>query len=185
MKLSLVRYRKNGSFLPSTRSIAFTKKIWEAVGGFPEGKGNSAEDTDFNYKAVKLGLKYSRVKSAIVEWGMPDTIQGFRFKIYEYAKWDARYGIWWHPTQRFASHNIKAFLVLIRYAIGLSLLILSFKFNTLPFLLILILLYLIWSFRKIYSEFGDWKVSLWGPILQLTADFAVITGFVSGMTFVK
>ena len=110
--------------------MAFTKKAWEEVGGFPEGGGNSAEDTDFNYKAVKMGLKYSRVKSAIVEWGMPETLSEFFKKINEYAKWDARYKIWWHPSQRLASHNIKSLLILFRYSVGLSLLILNISMHT-------------------------------------------------------
>src|SRR4030042_3696361 len=130
--------RKFGvNFLPSTRSMAFRKSAWEAIGGFPEGRENSAEDTDFNYKAVKLGLKYARVKTAIVEWGMPETLSEFFQKIKDYAKWDVRYGIWWHPSQRFASHNIKAVLVLSRYLFGIVLLALNFIFNTLPFLIIL------------------------------------------------
>ena len=169
------------NFLPSTRSMAFRKSAWEAVGGFPEGKGNSAEDTDFNYKAVKLGLKYSRVKNAIVEWGMPSSIYNFQFKIFNYAKWDAQYGIWWHPAQRFMSHNIKALVVLLRYLFALALLILSFWFNTLPYLLIFIFLYLIWTYRKIYFEFGDYRVAFWGPVIQISADFAVLSGFLSGI----
>jgi glycosyltransferase involved in cell wall biosynthesis len=59
----------NYNFLPSTRSIAFTKKIWEEVGGFPENLKGSAEDTVFNYKLIKFGAKISRVKDAIVECG--------------------------------------------------------------------------------------------------------------------
>jgi glycosyltransferase involved in cell wall biosynthesis len=171
----------NVNFLPSTRSMAFKNSAWEAVGGFPEGRENSAEDTDFNYKAVKLGLKYARVKTAIVEWGMPEELSGFFRKIESYAKWDVRYGIWWHPSQRFASHNIKAILVLLRYILGLILLILSFRYNTLPYLIILIFAYLIWSARKIYVEFGDRKADLWGPVLQITSDLAVISGFISGI----
>ena len=172
----------NINFLPSTRSMAFRKSVWEAVGGFPEGKCNSAEDTDFNYKAVKLGLKYARVKNAIVEWGMPKTLKEFRFKIYEYAKWDARYGIWWHPTQRLASHNIKATLILLRYITGSLLLIFSFKYPSLfGYLIICLIIYLIWSFIKIFLEFGDYKTSLWGPVVQITSDIAVMSGFISGI----
>jgi glycosyltransferase involved in cell wall biosynthesis len=169
------------NFLPSTRSMAFRKSAWEEVGGFPEGQGNSAEDTDFNYKAVKLGLKYARVKSAVVEWGMPESIKVFFQKIEAYAKWDIQYGIWWHPTQALASHNIKALLVLLRYLFATTLLILSFWYTTLPYLLVLIFLYLIFSFRKIFVEFGDWRLALWGPVVQITTDFAVISGFVLGI----
>jgi len=170
------------NFLPSTRSMSFRKSAWEAVGGFPEGKENSAEDTDFNYKAVKLGLKYSRVKNAIVEWGMPKTLGEFIFKIREYAKWDVKYGIWWHPTQRLESHNIKAMLILMRYIVGLTLLIFGFKYHLLLALLIFgFLIYLLWAYRKIYSEFGEARVSFWGPVLQIASDYAVIGGFISGI----
>lgn len=170
------------NFLPSTRSMAFRKTAWEEVGGFPEGRGNSAEDTDFNYKAVKLGMKYARVKNAIVEWGMPRTIREFRFKIQEYAKWDVRYGIWWHPAKGLASHNIKALSVLLRYLVGFLVLVLSFKFTSLfPILLICLFAYFIWAFRKIYIEFGDYRIAIWGPILQMISDFGVMSGFLSGI----
>jgi len=169
-------------FLPSTRSMAFTKKAWEEIGGFPESKVNSAEDTDFNYKAVKLGLKYSRVKNATVEWGMPNTLREFGFKIYEYAKWDIKYGIWWHPGQGFRSHNIKALSVFARYFLGLLLLILGLTGSASPvFVLILLIFYLFWAYRKIYLEFGDWKISFWGPVLQITSDMCVMGGFLAGL----
>lgn len=170
------------NFLPSTRSMAFRKGAWEAVGGFPEGKGNSAEDTDFNFHAVKLGLKYARVKTAIVEWGMPESLKDFFEKIKVYAKWDVEYGIWWHPSKGLASHNIKVLSVFFRYIIGFVLLILSFWNPLLPYLLIaILLLYLIWAFRKVFIEFGDWRIAIWGPALQVTSDLAVMSGFVSGI----
>lgn len=169
------------NFLPSTRSIAFRKTAWEEIGGFPDEEENSAEDTYFNFHALALGMKYARVKSAVVEWGVPASIFNFYLKIFNYAKWDAKTKIWFFPTKGLASHNIKAISVVIRYLIGLLLLILSFKLNTLPYLIILFLAYLVWSFRKIYLEFGEWQTALWGPILQITADFGVIIGFIDGL----
>ena len=87
-------------FLPTARSMAFRKEAWETVGGFPEREENSAEDSEFNTKAIKLGLKYSRVKDAIVEWGTPGTLREGLKTMEDYARWDARYGNWWHPTQK-------------------------------------------------------------------------------------
>lgn len=171
-------------FLPSTRSMAFTKTAWKKVGGFPESKENSAEDTDFNYKAIKTGLKYARVKNAIVEWGMPDSIFEFEKKIYDYAKWDAQYGIWWHPTQRFASHNIKVLLIFSRYIFGIVLLTLWLNGNSTSLLLLLItlfMLYLIYPIYKGYDVIKDWKGRLWLPVIQISSDFAVMIGFVSGI----
>jgi glycosyltransferase involved in cell wall biosynthesis len=170
------------NFLPSTRSMAFRKSAWEEVGGFPESRENSAEDTDFNYKVVKLGLKYARVKSAIVEWGMPDTISDFCRKIYSYAKWDICYGIWWNPAQGLASHNIKALFVIVRYLMAVAFLICCFSHPPLfAYWLICLFAYLIFSFRKIFVEFGDWHSALWGPFLQITCDLAVMRGFISGI----
>ena len=161
----------NNSFLPSTRSIAFRKSAWERIGGFPEEKENSAEDTYFNYHALKLGMKYARVKSATVEWGMPDSLNDFFKKIQSYAKWDARTKILIFPKKGLTSHNIKAFFVLLRYLIGISLLILGFKFNTLPYLIIGLFVYFVFAFRK-----AGW----WGILLQFVSDFAVMSGFIQG-----
>jgi glycosyltransferase involved in cell wall biosynthesis len=175
------KFGKN--FLPSTRSMAFRKSAWKKVGGFPEGRENSAEDTDFNYLAVRLSLKYARVKTAIVEWGMPNSIQEFRFKIYEYAKWDARYGTWWNPVQRFASHNIKASLILLRYIIA-TIFFLYCLFVSPPlfaYWIICLFAYLYWSFRKVKNAYKDNKVAVYGPVLQIASDLAVICGFVSGI----
>ncbi len=170
------------SFLPSTRSIAFTKQIWEKIGGFPEGVIGAAEDTVFNYKLIKNGAKISRMKNAVVEWGMPGSIKDFRSKIYEYAKGDAKSKIWIFPGKSFASHNIKVLFVLLRYVLGFSLLVLSFKFPfLLAYLLFFFFFYLIYAFRKIYLEFRDYRVAIWGPILQIVSDLSVMGGFVSGI----
>ncbi len=171
-------------FLPSTRSVAFKKQIWEKVGGFPEKIGGAAEDTVFNYKLIKARAKFSRMKNALVEWGMQGSIGDFYFKIYNYALGDAKSKIWFFPGKGFASHNIKALLVLFRYSIGLTLFLFSFKYYVLlPALEFLFLIYLLWSFRKIFLEFGEWKVALWGPVLQITSDIAVICGFLSGLIY--
>jgi len=161
------------NFLPSTRSIAFRKSIWEKVGGFPENLPGAAEDTVFNFRVIKAGAKLSRVKDAVVEWGMPDTITNFYFSIFNYAKGDAKSKIWLFPKKGLASHNIKALSVLLRYLLGLTLLALSFKFPyLLAYLFICLFVYLIWAYRK---------AGLWGIVLQLTSDFAVMGGFINGI----
>ncbi len=175
--------KKFGSnFLPSTRSMAFRKTAWEKIGGFPETQANSAEDTDFNYIAVKLGLKYARAKNATVEWGIPDSINKFYLKIFNYAKWDAYYGIWWHPRQRIRSHNIKVLLVILRYVIGLVLFIYCF-FNRylLAYWFDGLFVYFLWSFKKVFKQFKDYQIAMWGIVLQIICDTAVILGFISGI----
>ena len=170
------------SFLPSTRSMAFRKKVWEEIGGFPDEKRNSAEDTYFNYSALKLGMKYARVKNAIVEWGMPDTISNFQLKIYNYAKWDAATKIFNFPNKGIMSHNIKALSIFLRYIFLLSLLVFSFVYSYLfVYLLICLFAYFGWSFRKVFLQFREVKIAIWGPVLQVASDFGVMAGFLAGI----
>lgn len=169
-------------FLPSTRSIAFTKKIWEEVGGFPENVAGTAEDTLFNKKLIDNGAKFSRMKNATVEWGMPITILNFQLSIFNYTKGDAKSRNWIFPGKGSMSHNIKVLSVFARYLFALAslLYILLFNHPMLVYWAICLFAYLAWAFRKVYLEFGDWKVSLWGPVLQIISDISVMTGFISG-----
>ncbi|HJY98931.1 MAG TPA: glycosyltransferase [Patescibacteria group bacterium] len=171
----------DATFLPSTRSIAFRREAWEAVGGFPDEDKNSAEDTYFNFHTLKLGMKYARVKTALVEWGMPKTIGEFYEKIKTYALWDARTKIWFFPGKGLTSHNIKALSVILRYLTGLVLLVFTFTSPLLPVFLILVFAYFVWAFRKVYLEFKDTKVAIFGPVLQIVSDLAVMQGFIRGM----
>jgi glycosyltransferase involved in cell wall biosynthesis len=169
-------------FLPSTRSMAFRKSAWERVGGFPETGNNSAEDTDFNYKAVKMGLKFARVKSARVEWSIPNNLADFAKKIHNYAKWDAQYGILWHPTQKLSSHNIKSIFKLFRYLLGFLLLVIGLvKPIVLYFLFVGIIGYFYWSFKKVYKYYKAFNAGLWGIVLQFLSDIVGIGGFITGL----
>ncbi len=170
------------NFLPSTRSIAFRKEVWERIGGFSEDLKETAEDTIFSCQAINLGINFARVKNAIVEWRMPEKLEQFVEKMYSYAKGDAQSRVWWHPGKGLASHNIKVILILIRYLAGIFILVVSLSQPMiLLMLLILLILYLFWSFRKVYLETDDWKAGLWGIVLQFSADFAVIAGFLKGL----
>lgn len=171
------------SFLPSTRSVAFKKSLYIRVGGFPERLEDTAEDTVFNYKVVKDGAKIARVKTARVEWAIPETLSDAFNKLFSYAKGDAKSKIFLHPSKGVMSHNIKILVVFLRYLLGLVLLIKGIYDSPLLILLgILIVLYIFWAFRKVYVATESIKAGLWGIILQFTADIAVMGGFLKGIT---
>ena len=173
-------------FLPSTRSIAFSKSVWEKVGGFPEDLPATAEDTVFSYKVIKNNVKLIRVKKALVEWGMPQSLSEYYSKVREYAKGDAMSNIWWNPAKRLKSHNIKVLLVFIRYFLGLGLVVLSvFTPHILVGLFVMVMFYIFWSFTKVYEKYKNLNVALFGPVLQITSDFGVLRGFVQGIIFMK
>lgn len=155
-------------FMPSARSMAFTKSIWKKAGGFPEKLGNTAEDTLFNVELIKVGAKFVTAKKALVDWYLPNSIKDFGLKMYGYAKGDVESGIWWHPVKKWSTHNLKIMTVFGRYAIGLWLLAIG-RYDYLTIYLI------------IYLSFAFIKAGLWGIILQIVSDFAVMTGFLRGI----
>jgi glycosyltransferase involved in cell wall biosynthesis len=171
----------NNDFLPSTRSVAFSKDIWEKVGGFDENLNDCAEDTLFHFKLLQFKAIFARVKNALVEWGISNTIGNFYKQIFHYAKGDVKTKIWFFPGKSHMSHNIHSLLIIIRYLFALTVLLITINFHLSPiFLTLLLLLYFYWAFKKIYRKFNSFRAGLWGIILQLVSDMAVISGFVSG-----
>lgn len=172
------------NFLPSARSVAFKKKIWGKVGGYSEKLDRAGEDTLFFHDVVKTRTRIVRVEKAIVHWKEPAsfTLKDSIKKFYFYAKGDAQVGIWWHSTKQLASHNIKITLIFARYLVGLVGVILAFRHPLLwPFLILGLVFYIFWAFRKVFMEFNDWKVGVWGIVLQFSSDFAVMLGFLAGI----
>lgn len=56
------------TFLPSSRSIAFRKKCWASVNGYPEWLTLSAEDTLYDLELRKAGFKFYFQPSAVARW---------------------------------------------------------------------------------------------------------------------
>lgn len=83
-KYSKVFLPKNDNFLPSSRSFAFKKECWEAVGGYPE-KTYTAEDTFFDLKLIDRKYKMDRAPKAIVYWKIAKDENDLRKKLYAYG----------------------------------------------------------------------------------------------------
>jgi len=172
------------TFLPSTRSVAFRKQLWERVGGFNEKLDKAGEDTQFFYNIVKTGIRIIRVGEARVDWKEFEHIsfkEAMR-KFFNYAKGDAQSKICWHPTKKLMSHNIKVIFIFIRYLFGLFLLFQSINSPLLFRLLeILIVLYIFWPIWKWRDVIDDFQTKLWLPVIQISSDFAVMAGFLYGL----
>jgi len=172
-------------FIPSARSVAFRKSVWEKVGGFSEKLDKAGEDTLFFYEMMNSGVKIVRVKEARVVWKETSklTLKKSAKKFFQYAKGDAQAGIWWDPAKRLASHNIKILAIFARYAIGILLLFFGIFIPILHVLLeVLIVFYILRSFLKVQKLTGDFRAGLWGIVVQFTADASVMLGFLRGIS---
>lgn len=160
------------NFLPATRSMAFTKKIWEKIGGFDE-RYHHNEDYVF---ANQLKNAYAQIffeKEAIAKWLPRNTYEEVFIMFFRFALGDAEAGIF----------RPKVFLLFLRYIIALSLIILIFIFGTffLVSACILLLIYIYWSIKKNYRYVNKYKALVILPALQFTADIAVMSGTLLGM----
>lgn len=145
-------------FLPSSRSIAFSKRIWKRVGGYPENL-RTCEDLVFAQKLFDTGALIS-TKKAIVYWRQPDSVSAYFKQIAGYAKGDVE--------ANFGPHVRKIALVFGRY----------FLLWVVPFLLPLYLLYPLIKFRRPYLSVVAYLAM---PVVQVVTDLAVMWGAVSGL----
>jgi len=170
------------NFLPSARSMAFRKSVWEKIGGFSEDLERTGEDTLFNYQAKRKGIKFYFAKDAIVNWEVPRSLPGALKKFYYYARGDAQTGIWWHPEKKLMTHNIKIMAIYFRYLVGLILLGLFLIWPAfLKILVCLILLYITWAILKNYYQVEKKLAIILSPIIQIVSDIAVMFGFACGV----
>jgi len=77
------------TFLPSARSIAFTKKIWEKTGGFDPRLSHN-EDTPFAIKLHGMGARFAFANNAIVHWHAVKNFRSLYHSIYRYAYGDGQ-----------------------------------------------------------------------------------------------
>ena len=101
--------------LPSSRSIAFRRRIWEQVGGYPEYL-DWAEDTAFSLAVKAQGFAVLFAKSAMVYWRPRSTPLTLFLQYYRYAAGDGLAG---HFRVHYLSRII-GFLVLVGLTVSLT-----------------------------------------------------------------
>jgi glycosyltransferase involved in cell wall biosynthesis len=161
------------NFLPAARSVAFRKTIWEKVGGFDE-KYSHNEDYVFARQLKKNGAKITFTQNAVVYWFPRNNLRQSFYMFFRFAYGDAEAGIL----------RPKVLFIFLRYFIipALYILFIILKSNLILNTLYLILfLYLFWSIQKNYRYVNDWRAIFILPILQLTADSAVLLGTTLGI----
>ena len=100
------------SFLPSSRSVAFRKTAWEAIGGYPEWLHHS-EDVVFDLRMRERFGNFVFVPTALAYFRPRESLKSFAQQYYLYAAGDGHAGI-------FARlHFVRYFTYLIAVPLGL------------------------------------------------------------------
>ncbi|MDQ7028910.1 MAG: glycosyltransferase [Ardenticatenia bacterium] len=85
-----------GRFMPSSRSVAFRRHVWEAVGGYPEW-ADFSEDVLFDLAVQARGFRIAYAPDAIVYFRPRPSLRAFARQYRQYALGDGQ-GLLW-PTR--------------------------------------------------------------------------------------
>ncbi|HEX5415052.1 MAG TPA: glycosyltransferase [Chloroflexota bacterium] len=80
-------------FIPSSRSIAFSREAWARVGGYPEWL-DYCEDVIFDLGLRDAGLRFAWVPDAVVYYRPRGTLAAFARQYYLYARGDGKANLW-------------------------------------------------------------------------------------------
>lgn len=160
------------SFLPATRSMMLHKSIWERAGGFDE---QLADNEDYAFaKTIARLTPISFTKAAIVSWIPRQTIGQFYNMVYRFARGDMQAGL----------IRPKVLLIFLRYLLIIPFILLfCIAHSSLTVSIIVLALlaagYALWAIAKNYRYVPHgWY---WLPILQFSADAAVMSGSIAGV----
>lgn len=177
------------TFLPSTRSMLISKKLFLELGGFDE---KLSDNEDFalarKIKSQKSKVKIILAKKARVGWYPRKNLREFVMMIYRFARGDARARIL----------RPKVSLIYLRYLflIIFSCLYLASQckmqnaqcqnwnliiWYLLGIWILLFGIYSLWSIRKNYRYVKNGWYYL--PVLQIASDLAVMIGTIRGLLF--
>lgn len=81
------------AFLPSSRSVAFRKTAWEAVGGYPEWL-DYCEDLIFDLRLKQTAGPFAFVPDARVDFRPRGSLRAFFIQYYRYARGDGKADLW-------------------------------------------------------------------------------------------
>lgn len=173
-------------FLPSSRSVLFSRRAWETAGGYPEWL-DYGEDLVFDLALWRAGVRFAWAPAALAYFRPRQTLRAFFRQYYLYARGDGKALLW--PRRhaiRYASYLLLALLLgcAARYrgrwagvaalsAIGLG----GAAYLRTPYI------------RLLRPEDPAWRpvgrsaalrLLLWLPTLRLTGDVAKMLGYPVG-----
>jgi hypothetical protein len=167
-------------FLPSSRSVAFTKAAWRAVGGYPEWL-DYCEDLVFDFALLEKYRPFAFAPEAIAHFKPRGSLKSFFRQYYLYARGDGKANLW-----------LKRHLIRYgTYLVGIPAMALLSAIS--PWFLLLYgigaVLYLKRPYQRLFpmlrrlnqSAVAQLKAIGWVPVIRVTGDVAKMLGYPAGV----
>ena len=167
------------TFLPSSRSIAFRKSAWEAVGGYPEWLEHS-EDLVFDLALRERFGPFAFAPAAVVYFRPRPNLRSFYRQYYAYARGDGKANLW--PMRHLVRY--------LTYLLGIPLLlrwIWREKWFGWAFMALGLGAYTRRPAERLWANTWGWRpparlrAFALIPIIRLIGDVAKMTGYPAGM----
>jgi glycosyltransferase involved in cell wall biosynthesis len=166
------------TFLPSSRSVAYTKEGWRAAGGYPEWL-DYCEDLIFDLRLRDAIGPFGWAPEALAHFRPRGALAAFFKQYYRYARGDGKADLW---RRR---HAIRY----VTYLVALPALLLLSIFHSPWWLLVLLAGVLVYSqtpFRRLQPQLTTLppvervKAVLLIPIIRAAGDIAKMLGYPAG-----
>lgn len=167
------------SFLPSSRSVAFTKAGWQTAGGYPEWL-DYCEDLIFDLRFRELVGPFKFAPDAVVHFRPRGSLRSFYRQYFLYARGDGKADLWRkRHIIRYATYFIAAPAIVLA---GI------FIHPTTLFLLVLGgYAYCRKPFQRLAKVVPDasrsarLRIGLWVPVIRVVGDVAKMAGYPVGL----
>ena len=167
------------TYLPSSRSVAFRKEAWEAVGGYPEWLDYS-EDVVFDLKLREKYGPFTFIPEAAVHFRPRGSLRALAQQYYRYARGDGKANLFPRlhalryftylvaaPLGVYAALTVSGWLWLLGVAAGLA-------YIRLP-------LRRAWPKLKGLSLLDRLRVLFYIPVIRVVGDLAKMVGYPAGV----
>jgi glycosyltransferase involved in cell wall biosynthesis len=158
-------------FVPSARSMAFHKRLWKEVGGFPEDV-QYGEDTFFDQALMSSGYRPTFAPDAVVDWRPPSGLVSHARTMFSWGRGDGLLGLRGNHYRRLLSvFASTAALVLAGFLLDYRILIVAAA-PLLPTL-----------YRQTRHKYRHMdELSKWGlvPLATINGLVASLMGFMAG-----
>ena len=167
------------TFYPSSRSVAYRRAAWAAVGGYPEWL-DYCEDLVFDFGLRDAGYRFAFAPNALVHFRPRPTLRAFLKQYYRYARGDGKADLWRYRH-------------LVRYGTYLAaipaLIVLAVVMHPLWWLALLAGLAAMQrgAYRRLAPHLADvpWRqrplALAWVPIIRWGGDLAKMAGYPVGV----
>jgi hypothetical protein len=165
-------------FLPSSRSVAFAKEAWQAVGGYPEWL-DYCEDLVFDFALLEKYRPFAFAPAAIAYFKPRPSVRSFFKQYYLYARGDGKANLWLkRHLIRYGTYLLALPAITLLSAVSLW------------FLLLLILgaaFYLKRPYQRLspmlsqLNRAGQLSAIGWVPLIRVMGDVAKMIGYPIGV----